>query len=122
MSAQNISCLLYQAEQQLLQRQLSDFETLLADDFIEYGTSGQIYHKQLLMDSLTNQNQKGDAGIVISQFHCVQLSTDLVQATYQTKEPLNKNRVANRSSLWRRYQGQWQMCFHQGTLVSQDQE
>lgn len=89
---------------------------LLADDFIEYGSSGGIYDKKITIESLT----AGDGMIYkIYDFEIVQLSEDLIQSRFKTDRtnPDGSNLSSLRSSIWKNNNGNWQMWFHQGTPI-----
>jgi len=81
--------------------------TLIADDFLEFGSSGKIYNKQdcIKPDDIPRK-------LVVSDFKIKELSKDVMLATYKTTE----DGIASlRSSIWKRYGAEWQMIFHQGT-------
>jgi hypothetical protein len=92
---------------------------LLADDFVEFGSSGRIYDKQQIVRAL-----RSDAGYryTLDAFQVRRLGPGVALATYQTTRvgpdalaPQN----ALRSSIWRRQEGRWQMTFHQGTPTAE---
>ncbi|SEO96119.1 Protein N-acetyltransferase, RimJ/RimL family [Amphibacillus marinus] len=117
---ESIKKVINQLETKLLTRNMNDLKHLLAEDFVEFGTSGEVYSKRDIINFFNHEQQELESMIEISHFQVKALSPGIVQATFQTREPLNRNRLANRSSLWRKSTGNWQMFFHQGTLVSQD--
>lgn len=49
---------------------------LLADDFIEFGSSGRVYRKQQVIDAL--QHEDSSAKISIDNFNIVELSDSAV--------------------------------------------
>ena len=84
---------------------------LLADDFVEFGVSGIIYHKKDILVLLPKE--KNPVEIVMFDFKLKQYAEDIVHVTYKT---LQHEKLALRSSLWKKNQiNEWQMCFHQGT-------
>ena len=89
---------------------------LLADDFLEYGSSGSIYTKEITMDSLTNEPSPS---YEIYDFEVVSFSDDFAQTRFKTdRVNLDGTTLTSlRSSIWRKYNGKWQMLFHQGTPV-----
>lgn len=89
---------------------------LLADDFIEYGSSGGIYDKKITMDSLTNEPSPP---YKIYDFEVVSVTDDFAQTRFKTDQvnPGGTTIKSLRSSLWRKHDGKWQICFHQGTLA-----
>ena len=81
--------------------------TLIADGFLEFGSSGKIYNKQdcIKQDDIPRK-------FVVSDFKIKELSKDVMLATYKTTE----DGIASlRSSIWKRYGAEWQIIFHQGT-------
>ena len=104
-------------EQQLLDpnfRDTQDVALLLADDFIEFGVSGCIYNKRLVLESLRSE-QKINRSML--DFKIVELSSDVVLATYKVVNH-STSKVSLRSSVWKLIDNRWQMIFHQGTSVS----
>ena len=89
---------------------------LLADEFMEFGSSGRIYYKPDTIKSL--KNQKIDLQITIENFQVKNLALDLVLVTYQSLKlnpEIGKRVPALRSSIWKLIDGKWRMLFHQGT-------
>jgi hypothetical protein len=92
-------------------------EELLADDFLELGSSGRTYDKREIVDVL-----QGESGLEssVQDFRIRQLGPDAVLATYQiTARPAPSTDVRRslRSSILVRFEGRWQLAFHQGTLI-----
>ena len=90
---------------------------LLADDFIEFGSSGRVYNKQQIIDALA-----GESGsmITLADFQVRPLASKVVMATYRTTDRSSPNlptRRALRLSIWRFESSRWQMVFHQGTPI-----
>lgn len=80
---------------------------LIADDFLEFGSSGKIYNKQ---DCI--KPDEYPRKFVVSDFKIKELSKDVTLATYKTTE----DGIASlRSSIWQRYGDEWKMIFHQST-------
>ncbi len=81
---------------------------LLADDFLEIGSSGRTFDKSQIIDAL-----QGESGFDYSMqdFKVKQLSSDIALATYRLDASL-------RSSIWVHRQERWQLMFHQGTICS----
>ncbi len=89
---------------------------LLAQEFVEYGSSGRIYDKQSIMSLLTESN--ASENFEIENFTLVTSGKHEVLATYQCKARSVTGdllRKSNRCSLWALRDGGWQMIFHQGT-------
>jgi len=92
---------------------------LLADDFVEFGSSGTIYaDKVKIVESISGAPS---ARMSLSDFQAKLLAPDVVLTTYravrydETGQPMKHSL---RSSVWRRMDGRWQMAFHQGTLTA----
>lgn len=86
---------------------------LIHDDFLEFGSTGRVYNKKMLLDMLSGEKH-GD--VAIREFAVRQLSTDTALVTYRTVG--DSGQEARRSSIWVRVDGVWQMNFHQGTRIS----
>jgi RimJ/RimL family protein N-acetyltransferase len=87
---------------------------LIADDFLEFGSSGKVYNKQdcIKPDEYLRK-------FVVSDFKIKELSKDVTLATYKTTE----DGIASlRSSIWQRYGDEWKMIFHQGTKCEVEDE
>ncbi len=84
---------------------------LLADDFVEIGSSGRTFDKTAILDLFTLEEQNPSV-LTIIDFSVRCLSSSIVLATYQIPETRSK-----RSSLWKLCGSQWQIVFHQGTIV-----
>jgi hypothetical protein len=115
---------IYQLEDRLLQpevrRSKEDIETLLADDFVEFGSSGRIFDKLQVVEGLP---QSPIVPMIIEDFHVKVLSSDVVLATYRVVKKNEQREVMRnslRSSIWKFIDGRWQMFFHQGTRIHGD--
>ncbi len=85
-------------------------EELIADDFIEFGTSGRVYDKKTLIETIAGEEQ---VPVLIRDFSTRELAPDVALVTYRTVG--QSGRAAHRSSIWVRIDGSWRMVFHQGT-------
>lgn len=86
---------------------------LLAGDFIEYSSTGEIYDKENILSRLPSED---DPGITMSNFEMKQLSPTSVLTTFKIFIE-SKQKYSLRSSVWVWKNDQWQMTFHQGTLT-----
>jgi hypothetical protein len=86
---------------------------LLADDFVEFGSSGRVWDKASVLQLVTSER---GLSFSLSDFAAKQLGPELVHATYRvaTREA-GGERHSLRSSLWILRSARWQMLFHQGT-------
>ena len=83
---------------------------LLADAFIEFGSSGRVWNKASVMESM--RSKEVDQPITVEDFAARELAPDVVLVTYLSKKDAG---FQLRSSIWKRHEGNWQMIFHQGT-------
>ena len=87
-------------------------DRLLADDFVEFGSSGRVYDKTKIIDALT-QDTPGRPP-EITDFRVRFISRTIALITYRAArtDPLLETL---RASIWRWDDNRWQMTFHQGT-------
>lgn len=92
-------------------------DELLADDFMEIGSSGAMYKKQDALDHLPNSTDKVEYELM--DFKTRPLSEELVQTFFKTKRTINDSDVtiSNRTSIWKKNGDRWQMSYHQGTPI-----
>lgn len=113
MSQHNPIQMIQEMEESLLKpetrKSIPKLQKLIAEDFIEYGSSGIIYNKQDLLDSLHEEEPKD---YLAENFKVKELSPTILLITYKiTIAP----RCSLRSSIWQYKNNRWQMIFHQGT-------
>jgi hypothetical protein len=102
-------------EKQLMTYGYNELNEHLADDFLEYGSSGNIFDKNAQLDAVRDDKTVTNSiRYTVTDFNIKLLSSDVVLATYRSLRH-NDNKLVLRSSLWRNIQGKWQMIFHQGT-------
>ncbi|MBD7912993.1 MULTISPECIES: DUF4440 domain-containing protein [Clostridium] len=92
---------------------------LLANDFIEFCSSGQEYHYKS-GDVFQETDDKNSLYGEILDFEIKELSDDCILAMYKIKKynESGKGKITTlRSSIWKCINGKWKMVFHQGTLV-----
>lgn len=92
-------------------------DKLLADDFIEFGTSGNKYTKADILERLPNTLQKVE--YMMSDFSVEMTSEDVVIAIFKTERTIDgKDRVVSqRKSHWRKTDSGWQMFLHEATPI-----
>jgi hypothetical protein len=120
--ANEVAALLQRLEEQLLRPEVraspDQVSRLLADDFMEFGSSGRAYDKAEVMVGLAAE-QPLPAGlrILASHFEMKILAAGVALVTYRTARPVPGADPARsrRSSIWKLMDGRWQMVFHQGT-------
>jgi len=108
-------------EEELLQvdvrKSATRLEALLAEGFIEFGSSGQVFDKQDIIDSLRSESP---ARRSLTDFKALPLGPGAVLTTYRVVRygaPGEQSIHSLRSSVWRLLDGRWQMVFHQGTTL-----
>lgn len=92
---------------------------ILADDFLEIGSSGKIYSKK---DVLTVLHAESSSRYDITHFEVKELATNIMQTRYTVRQINNAKNItitSSRSSLWRFSDGKWQIFFHQGTIIQE---
>lgn len=85
---------------------------LVRDDFLEFGSSGRVYQKRMLIDMLT---QEQHAPVFIRDFSVRRLGSQTALVTYRSVG--QSGQEARRSSVWINSDGKWQIAFHQGTRI-----
>lgn len=94
--------------------------SLLADDFVEFGSSGSVFDKVGVLDALATDASVAPA---VRNFEVKLLGPDIILATFRTVRLGPSGEVirqALRSSIWRQAGGRWQLVFHQGTPAAGD--
>lgn len=120
MTASALSTELLRLEEQLLQpafrRDRAAVSALLAEDFVEFGSSGRIFSKAQILDVLAEETGRR---IELTEFAVHLLAPDAALATYRAVLHTGSGApgATLRSSLWIRGEGRWQMRFHQGTRI-----
>ncbi|MDZ7953214.1 nuclear transport factor 2 family protein [Nostoc sp. DedQUE09] len=110
-------------EERLLQpdvrKSAKDIMDLLADEFIEFGSSGRVFNKQQIIESLQNESIQPLTQRLITEFKTLVLATGVVLVTYRIVRNISGKQPVHslRSSIWKLNNDQWKMIFHQGTLV-----
>ncbi len=108
---------LYSLEESLWIAQLrfdrSYMDSILTEDFFEFGRSGCIYNREEVMNM---PYQEINIVLPLQNFQLRYISNDVIQCTYVSEVVYNDEiQLANRSSIWVKKDEKWQLCFHQGT-------
>jgi ribonuclease HI len=101
-----------------VRRDRTQVETLLAEDFQEFGSSGRVWDRQTIVDSLATEDY---APPTAEQMHCTQITADVALVTYRTvriDSSTGARKETLRSSLWIKESDKWRVRFHQGTPAS----
>ena len=110
-------------EEELLQpavrKTASRVDALLAEDFIEFGSSGRVFDKHDIIDILRSESP---ARRSLTDFRALPLGPGVVLTTYRAtnygasgEQPIH----SLRSSVWRLLDGRWQVVFHQVTPLEE---
>ena len=90
---------------------------LLCAEFFEIGASGRTYDREQVIAALANSPLQTYS---MHDFACRCLDDDLALVSYRASRldaDAGEAVVSVRSSLWRRCEDGWRMCFHQGTRI-----
>jgi hypothetical protein len=89
---------------------------LLADEFVEFGSSGRAFNKKQIIQALRSETPSKRS---LSRFASTMLSENIALVTYRVTRGSRAGKPVRtlRSSIWRRSHGRWQMIFHQGTIT-----
>ncbi|SCB52380.1 GNAT family N-acetyltransferase [Rhizobium lusitanum] len=93
----------------------------LADDFLEFGSSGRVYDKHLTTNSLAQEGPSDRVTLPeVRDFTARIIAEDAVLVLYRSVWQADgglPERTTLRSSVWKLIDGRWRMAFHQGTIV-----
>lgn len=87
---------------------------ILHPEFIELGSSGRVYQRQQMIDTMSQET--ASVGVVVRDLEAHQISEDTVLVTYRSIG--GSGDEARRSSLWVNTENGWQLRFHQGTRIA----
>ena len=91
---------------------------LLAEDFLEFGSSGRTFDKSAILEELRNEPQHQTARL--NDFAIRPLTPEVMLVTYRTTRHDSSGHVihqAQRSSIWINHNDTWKITFHQGTPI-----
>ena len=93
-------------------------EALVARDFWEVGASGRLYSRDVALDSVsTRAADPANESWETSDFDLLTLANDTYALRYALRQGGRRTR---RVTIWRRGEGQWEVLYHQGTVVTDD--
>ncbi len=109
---------IYSLEKRLLEPEVrknpDELAKLIADDFVEYGSTGCVYNKQDILKVLP---QAPARRMGIENFDARHLSPEVVISSYSVV-PRDKrsggDERSTRNSIWKMTDGRWQIVFHKG--------
>lgn len=96
-------------------RKSTRVEELLAEEFIEIGSSGNAHTRQEIISAL---QAEPTTQWTATQFKIRLLAPTIALVTFRAHRHSEPPVHSLRSSIWRETNGQWQMYFHQGTLTT----
>jgi len=102
-------------------RSLEDFERATALDFWEVGASGRRYSREFIL-GMRRQDQLVDAdqaGWKVTGFGLRRLGPDCYLLTYTLDQA---GRLTRRATIWERTSDAWRILYHQGTIVSANED
>jgi hypothetical protein len=95
-------------------------EEYAASDFWEVGASGQVYSRELILDTVEKRFQENTEADTSKwkkdEFKCRELSENTFIITYLLNQ---EGRITRRMSIWQNNNNKWQIVYHQGTIVSE---
>jgi hypothetical protein len=100
---------------------LADFERVTAPEYWEVGASGRRYSRDFILRAL-EQNPPVDAtsaGWQCSDFGLRRLGAETYLLTYTLRQA---DRLSRRATVWQSNSEGWRILYHQGTLVSSEED
>lgn len=88
---------------------------LLAEGFVEFGSSGRVLTRPQIVTALQAESP---VQVTASQFKVQWLAPHVALVTYRAHRHSQPPVHTLRSSIWEQRLGRWQMIFHQGTLTT----
>ena len=88
--------------------------SLLADEFLEFGSSGCVFNRRQVIEALQSESP---IRFSITDFRATLLAEGVALVTYRAirGDQLDEASASLRSSVWVMRDARWQMLFHQGT-------
>jgi hypothetical protein len=97
-------------------------DRLLADDFQEIGSAGDVFGKREALDDLAEEARDGlRYERTATDWSVRAITDDVALVTYRVErnDPgAGSTATSVRSSVWAYRDGRWQMVFHQGTRLN----
>jgi hypothetical protein len=111
--------LIRELEERLLQpgvrQSVAEVADLLADDFVEFTSSGRILDKQATIKGLQHETPMT---IYLTEYQAKRLAPEVMLVTYRAHRavPAPAQSITSlRCSIWTWINGRWRLVFHQGT-------
>jgi hypothetical protein len=90
---------------------------LLADEFIEFGSSGRVFNKHHVIEALRDERSPARTADGLTVRWLTKYVALVAYRTVSRISTTGEQRRTLRSSIWKRIDGRWQMIFHQGTAM-----
>ncbi|MDP9039616.1 MAG: DUF4440 domain-containing protein [Acidobacteriota bacterium] len=99
---------------------LTQFDRMMAPDYWEIGASGRRYTRSYILKFLATHPpvDAAQAGWTVLEPLCRPLGPATYLFTYTLHQG---SRRSHRATVWRRAPSGWQILYHQGTLLSEEQ-
>jgi hypothetical protein len=99
----------------------ADFEKAMAPEYWEVGASGRRYSRSFILDYLAKNSlvDSTAAGWEASDHALRRLGCDTYLLTYTLRQ---SERLTRRSTIWRKTSEGWRILYHQGTIVSSEED
>ena len=97
------------------------FEQMMSPDYCEVGASGRRYSREFILQTLeqTPPVDADAAGWQSWDHECRHLGPNTYLLTYRLRQG---ERLTRRATIWRNTPQGWQILYHQGTIVSTEEE
>jgi hypothetical protein len=99
----------------------SDFERMMAVDYWEVGASGRRYSRDFILEWLSEPPpvDAASAGWQCTDHAVRRLGPDAYLMTYLLRQG---ERVTRRATIWQSTADGWKILYHQGTIVSAEED
>jgi len=103
-----------------VRRSRETVDKLLAEEFVEIGASGRVFHRAEIIELLAEEGNDDGSSITADDYTLTTLSTQIVLLTYRSRETGSDGSVRRvlRSSIWTCESAMWRLRFHQGTIAA----
>ena len=99
----------------------ADFEHAMASEYWETGASGRRYSREFILSMRSKDTlvDADEAGWKATGFGLRQLGPDCFLLTYTLDQA---GRLTRRATIWERAATDWRLVYHQGTVVSANED
>lgn len=98
-----------------------EFSRRMSSDYWEVGASGRRYSRAFILEQAAKIALANAAtcGWKTSEFGLKQLGTQTFLLTYKLDQ---NGRLTRRATIWKKNEEGWQILYHQGTIISSDED